>query len=126
MAGKALESFPAASYPLSTYPSDRGAKSSITSEQVASSLSGYPSGVQHDRPLALQGCSAVYGEGEAEPNMVPYPRLFFTLRRSRGATGRYQGPNRGAIYGAPTVPTTTGGGDAMSRGGKGVKHKDKV
>ena len=57
MAGKALESFPAAWYPLSTYPWDRGAKSSTASEQVASSLSGYPCGVQHDRPL--QGCSAV-------------------------------------------------------------------
>ena len=57
MAGKALESFFATSYPLSTYPWDRGAKSSTTSEQVASSLSGYPSGVQHDR--RLQRCRAV-------------------------------------------------------------------
>ena len=60
MAGKALESFPAAWYPLSTYPWDRGAKSSTASEQVASWLSGYPCGVQHDR--RLHGCSAVRGK----------------------------------------------------------------
>ena len=55
MAGKALESFPAARYPLSTYPWDPGAKSSAASEQTASWLSGCPCGVQHDR--RLQGCS---------------------------------------------------------------------
>ena len=60
MAGKALESFPAAWYPLSTYPWDRGAKSSTASEQVASWLSGYPCGVRHDR--RLHGCSAVRAE----------------------------------------------------------------
>ena len=60
MARKALESFLATWYPLSTYPWDRGAKSSTASEQVASWLSGYQCGVQHDRPL--QGCSAVRAE----------------------------------------------------------------
>ena len=61
MAGKALESFPTTWYSLSTYPWDPGAKSSTTSEQTASWLSGYPCGVQHDR--RLQGCSAVRRRG---------------------------------------------------------------
>ena len=56
MAGKALESFPTTWYPLLAYPLDPGAKSSTTSEQTASWLSGYPCGVQHDR--RLQRCSA--------------------------------------------------------------------
>ena len=60
MTGKALEPFQATWYPLSTYPWDPGAKSSTASEQMASWLSGYPGGVQHDRPL--QGCSAVRAE----------------------------------------------------------------
>ena len=60
MAGKASESFPATWYPLSTYPWDPGARSSTASEQMASWLSGYPGGVQHDR--RLQGCSAVRAE----------------------------------------------------------------
>ena len=61
MAGKALESFPAAWYPLSTYPWDPGAKSSAASEQTASWLSGCPCGVQHDR--RLHGCSAARRRG---------------------------------------------------------------
>ena len=61
MAGKALEPFQATWYPLSTYSWDPGAKSSTASEQTASWLSGYPCGVQHDRPL--QGCSAELGHG---------------------------------------------------------------
>ena len=116
MAGKALESFPAAWYPLSTYPWDRGAKSSTASEQVASWLSGYPCGVQHDR--RLHGCSAELGHGY-RPTLcftAHWEQLLITLRRSRGATGRYQGPT-GAPSTAPrrsrrrrTVPTPFPGG----------------
>ena len=39
-----------------------------------------------------------------------------------GSHGALPGTHGGAIYGAPTVPTTTDWPDAMSRGGKGVKH----
>ena len=61
MAGKASESFPAAWYPPSSICWEGKAKSSLASEQMASWLSGYSCGVQHDRPL--QGCSAELGHG---------------------------------------------------------------
>ena len=67
MTRKALESFQATWYPLSTYPWDPGAKSSTSSEQMASWFSGYQCGVQHDR--RLQGCSAVRVKiGRSVPN----------------------------------------------------------
>ena len=65
--------------------------------------------LQHDR--RLQGCSAVRRRG-VEPNMVPYPRLFFTLRRSRGATGRSQGAT-GAAPAAARRPRRRGASQAV-------------
>ena len=61
--------------------------------------------------------AAPCGGGGAEPNMVPYPRLFFTLRRSRGATGRYQGPT-GARSTAPRRSRRRRGGRRHVPGGE--------
>ena len=57
LAGKASESFPGAWYPPSSICWERKAKFSLGSEQMASWLSGYSCGVQHNR--CLHGCSAV-------------------------------------------------------------------
>ena len=56
LAGKASESFPGAWYPPSSICWERKAKFSLGSEQMASWLSGYSCGVQHNR--CLHGCSA--------------------------------------------------------------------
>ena len=71
----------------------------------------YPDTQVESSTIGACSVAAPCGEKGRIPNMVPYPRLFFTLRRSRGATGRYQGPT-GARSTAPrrsrrrrTVPT---------------------
>ena len=47
-------------------------------------------------------------------------KLLFTLRRTRGAIGSYQGPS-GALYTAPNVsPTPTDGSDGFPGEGKGL------
>ena len=54
------------------------------------------------------------------PQKLLVNKLFFTLRRPRGALGRYQGPT-GAVWAAAGVPRRpTDGSDAFPGGGKGL------
>ena len=67
MAGKASESFPAAWYPPSSICWEGKAKSSLASEQMASWLSGYSCGDQHNgacmvaAPVRRVGTTPKYG-----------------------------------------------------------------
>ena len=58
------------------------------------------------------------------PQKLLVNKLFFTLRRPRGALGRYQGPT-GAVWAAAGVPRRpTDGSDAFPGGGKGLMSND--
>ena len=84
----------------------------------------YPDTQVESSTIGACSVAAPCGEKGRIPNMVPYPRLFFTLRRSRGATGRYQGPT-GARSTAPRRSRRRrGGATPFPGGGKGLNRSE--
>ena len=68
----------------------------------------------------LHGCSASLARRGKFPNRVHWEQLFFTLRRSWGAIGRYQRAPGGlcAAAGVPRRPMD--GANGITGGGKGL------
>ena len=95
---------------------------SRTSEHVASMFSGWR-GV-HRASSAIAGSSAVLGK-TAFPLELTMRTFFLTLRRSRGAMGRYQGTS-GRREQPPDGSDGRGGAMRNPRGGKRVNENKRL